>query len=368
MASGIDLKAFMLAFIFCCCAIAQTPATQPNMAASSAPPLEFDIRKSSNLTDAEAQALEEKAKANPDDADSRAELLGYYFLRQNSSRAAIEARRAQVLWMIRNRPADRFTGSPFCEIEPAVDPDGYVAAKDLWKQQVENPSQSAAVLGNAANFVSMQDPKTAEDLLKRAEAVDPGNPQWPQDLAWLHSRLTPSTKPADQSDRARLILAEFEKAYALSKSPEDRFYNLTPLPKAAFACGGNVKAADYAKQLLTQAQSFEGDWNYGNAIHTSNLVLGRVALASGDTDAAKARLLDAGKTPGSPQLDSFGPNMELARELLQKGEKDVVLQYFSLCGKFWKMGGRSSIPGLVPSRPAGFRTSAPTSIIKRRIL
>jgi hypothetical protein len=58
-------------------------------------------------------------------------------------------------------------------------------------------------------------------------------------------------------------------------------------------------------------------------------------------ETAKARLLDAGKTPGSPQLDSFGPNMELAHELLQKGEKDVVLQYFDLCAKFWTMGGAS---------------------------
>lgn len=30
--------------------------------------------------------------------------------------------------------------------------------------------------------------------------------------------------------------------------------------------------------------------------------------------------------------------MTLANALLQKGEKDVVLEYFSLCRAFWKMG------------------------------
>lgn len=30
--------------------------------------------------------------------------------------------------------------------------------------------------------------------------------------------------------------------------------------------------------------------------------------------------------------------MQLARELLEKGEKDAVLEYFNLCEKFWKSG------------------------------
>ena len=52
---------------------------------------------------------------------------------------------------------------------------------------------------------------------------------------------------------------------------------------------------------------------------------------------AKKRLLDAGKTPGSPQLNSFGPNMTLAKEMLEAGEKSAVLEYLQLCEKFWSM-------------------------------
>ena len=37
------------------------------------------------------------------------------------------------------------------------------------------------------------------------------------------------------------------------------------------------------------------------------------------------------------QMNSFGPNMMLAKDLLEKGERDTVLQYFELCRKFWKM-------------------------------
>jgi hypothetical protein len=78
---------------------------------------------------------------------------------------------------------------------------------------------------------------------------------------------------------------------------------------------------------------------YGNAIHDGNSVLGRAALKQGDIKKAARYLLDAGKTQGSPQLNSFGPNMSLAKELLEKGEKNAVLQYFEFCRKFWSMGG-----------------------------
>jgi hypothetical protein len=70
------------------------------------------------------------------------------------------------------------------------------------------------------------------------------------------------------------------------------------------------------------------------------MVLGLLALRSDDVPTAREELLKAGKTPGSPQLNSFGPNMTLASELLQKGERNTVLDYFELCRKFWKMGGQ----------------------------
>jgi class 3 adenylate cyclase len=44
--------------------------------------------------------------------------------------------------------------------------------------------------------------------------------------------------------------------------------------------------------------------------------------------------------PGSPALGSFGPGMMLANDLLQKGERDTVLEFFALCGTFWTSGSQ----------------------------
>ena len=98
------------------------------------------------------------------------------------------------------------------------------------------------------------------------------------------------------------------------------------------------KARTYATEFLQQAEQNKSSWAYGNAINKGNVVLGRIALREGKLEAAKKHLLAAGATKGSPQLDSFGPNMALAKELLEKGEKETVLEYFKLCARFWKSG------------------------------
>jgi hypothetical protein len=58
-------------------------------------------------------------------------------------------------------------------------------------------------------------------------------------------------------------------------------------------------------------------------------------VQEGRLDDAKRCLIEAGKTPGSPQLDSFGPDMGLAQDLLERGERETVLEYLKLCRRFW---------------------------------
>jgi hypothetical protein len=123
--------------------------------------------------------------------------------------------------------------------------------------------------------------------------------------------------------------------------PAKRFYNLTSLARAALRVGQIDQARTSAEELLEAAEARRDDWNYGNAVHHGNLVLGAIALQSGEVAVACERLLAAGRTPGSPQLDSFGPNMELAQELLREGRRDAVCEYLGLCGAFWKMGRES---------------------------
>jgi hypothetical protein len=123
-----------------------------------------------------------------------------------------------------------------------------------------------------------------------------------------------------------------------AKTEIERFYALNRAAKKAFKDGKKDEAGKLATELLKDAESRKKDWNYGNAIQDGNQVLGRIALANGDVEEAKKRLLASGESKGSPQMNSFGPNMQLAKELLEVKEKQVVLDYFDQCGKFWEMG------------------------------
>jgi tetratricopeptide (TPR) repeat protein len=132
-------------------------------------------------------------------------------------------------------------------------------------------------------------------------------------------------------------LDKAKQKLAVAAAGEDRFCALDDVAKESFVAGRIEDARKYATELLTLAPDYESNWNYGNAIQDGNLVLGRIAVREGRLEEAKQYLLAAGKSKGSPQMDSFGPNMSLAKDLLEKGERDSVLQYFELCRKFWTM-------------------------------
>lgn len=110
---------------------------------------------------------------------------------------------------------------------------------------------------------------------------------------------------------------------------------LARLAKAAFAAGDYQRALDYADEALA-ASKHGVFWWTGDAIHQGNLVLGRLAMRKGNLEEAKRALLAAGKAPGTSSLASTGPGMQLAKELLDRGESAAVLQYLEECGSFWE--------------------------------
>ncbi|MDB5350985.1 MAG: hypothetical protein JWN86_2232 [Planctomycetota bacterium] len=104
--------------------------------------------------------------------------------------------------------------------------------------------------------------------------------------------------------------------------------------KAASDAGDTDLATKYASELLAK-NTDKASWNYGNVVYEANEILGLAALKKGDMASAKRYLIAAGRTPGSPQFDSFGPEMTLAQRLLDKGEKETVLEFLDLVAKFW---------------------------------
>lgn len=150
----------------------------------------------------------------------------------------------------------------------------------------------------------------------------------------------PFTADQDQAlrelalERAPGELAAAEQA----KTDEEVFYALPAAAMAAWHLGKIDLAIDLAEKTLSLAPTYAGNWNYGNALNAGHSVLGLCALHSGKTDEAVSQLHQAGSTPGSPQLNSFGPSMQLAKALATQGEFDAALTYLEQCRVFWKSG------------------------------
>lgn len=117
----------------------------------------------------------------------------------------------------------------------------------------------------------------------------------------------------------------------------ERFYSLGDALPIAYKSGDTRKVKALATEYLNLAAIYHCNWNYGNAIHDANRYLGLVSLKAGDADQAAGYLVAAGKSTGSPQLDTFGPELDLANALLDAGKIDAVKTYLKEVKSFWTM-------------------------------
>ena len=293
--------------------------------------------KGSRLTATDATALEAKLKDNPKDTDSRTMLLGYYFGARFSDREMEQSHQQHVLWLVENSPEAKVLGLPYGELDPIRGRQAFQKAKVFWLKHLEVQPKNLAILGHTSKFFSRRNPAKTKELLERAHGIAPKDPEWPQELGQHYAMQMMRLSGDERREAAGEALKQFELAYELSdKLGRDSI--LPRLGKVAFAAGEMEKAKAFAAAMLEPSDDKAEDWNRGNKTHHGNNLLGQIALAAGNIEEAKEHLIKAAKTSGSPQLGSFGPNMQLADELLKAGEKEVVLKCFDLCEKFWDMG------------------------------
>lgn len=74
---------------------------------------------------------------------------------------------------------------------------------------------------------------------------------------------------------------------------------------------------------------------YPDSLHMTHTYRGLVALKTGNVGRAKNELMKSSMIPRSPTLGTFGPNMRLAKNLLENGEVEIVLTFLKSCRRFW---------------------------------
>jgi hypothetical protein len=170
-----------------------------------------------DLTQEQADVLEQRVALNPEDLDTRGQLVTYY---QTSSKVAWEKKvpglRRHALWLIEHHP-EHDIQAPALSLR--FDPDGFAAAKKLWDLHLARPNASSFLVYRAASFFAPHDKPYAEQLILRGMAMDPdsaalqarmppdvGGYEWPTQLSSLYAAavLGSESSPYVMQVRAKL--------------------------------------------------------------------------------------------------------------------------------------------------------------------
>ena len=140
-----------------------------------------------------------------------------------------------------------------------------------------------------------------------------------------------------QGQTAQQALATAEAAQS-ARTKTVAYLHLPYLARLAFVAGDFDKAKRYANEALSEAAQLRQPTVRTAATYGSHQVLGRILLRQQDLAGAKQELSASAETSGTPTERTFGPNMLFARELLQAGEPEAVLDFLEKVKPFWTPG------------------------------
>jgi len=172
----------------------------------------------------------------------------------------------------------------------------------------------------------------AERWLRRAIELAPAEPEW---KAFLVPVLRfQAGRSEDPRERARLLRE------AMGFVPEhDTPTSLTELAKAEFESGDDETARRDAQRAVDGAAELakRNPQQAATLINRGNSVLGRIALARGDVAQARERLRASLQfaAPASINFSVAGPDLSLAEDLVDAGERDAVIEYLEASRQFW---------------------------------
>ena len=196
-------------------------------------------------------------------------------------------------------------------------------------------------------------PRTTEELLQSAKAERPDDQRFPKRLANYYKAQAIAADGQERKKWASKASAEFEIAFRL-----DRLWEKSLLffaMEMALEAGEMVRAKGYANWLLRWGWNSVANarlaWDAGQCIHRGNIVLGKIALHCGDVETAKLHLTEAGRAPWAVSKYQR-PDMTLARNLVELGQRATVIEYLRLCKSIWEDNG-NAIPEWIRSLEEG---------------
>jgi hypothetical protein len=234
-----------------------------------------------------------------------------------------------AIWFVENHPEHPALRGALSMVRGG---DAFHQLQTLWPQQLAAHPRDPAVLGNAAAFYRSFDTVEALRLYEQARGLAPHDGEWMRRIAELHLQ---QARVARDPVQGKLALEAYRD---LLREPSFTSYARGAVSAqaahAALLAGDAAAASELARTILTS----EANPADGYAVHRAHIILGTVALQTGDSAAAVQELGAACNVSKEPALASSGPDMSLANALLRAGRRDAVLGYLHACEAVWASG------------------------------
>ena len=315
------------------------------------------LRAGRQMSPDEADAAEARVEAAANPVGERILLVGFYWSRSCTSDRFAEIWCRHMIGLIRSDASADFLRIPFFA-SPASRSRGTLSTiRDEWLNQIDLHPTSVQVLDNAARFFTHFDPQVAERIFRRACQLDGDEGGW----AFRRSLLLSSQIKGGLTDRnfIRTKITELERTGFEASDEEGRSYLFVELAECAFAAGIDRDAVRLAEISVNAARPPDSSAGFENPRHRANILLGRLAMRSGDCQQAAPYLLDAANICQSPHPEPTGPDAVLAAELLAAGGKRCrrnTLRHVRVIGpkarQCWRDGRTTFVAGRRRTCPA----------------
>lgn len=296
--------------------------------------------------------LESEVLRNPTSELARENLLGA--LSADPERFADPRRFELIEWFLEHNPRNSVCTTPFMRVDPETAPGAYRKLKARWLALVAEAPADPELVRGAAAFVAAESLDEGKRLLKSAIAQKPEDPDLWLDLGRM------SQDPGER-------LAAFEKARDAGETLPNL---LVWIATTSFEAGDYEKAERAATELMelvVEARARYGDkldwperggefWirarvassddeaagelvdaisQHAYRKHWAQTVLGLLACRSDDLERAVAHLRASADVRPEYRLSSYGPSLDLVREVCARGRWDEGLKYLRAWEDDW---------------------------------
>ncbi len=282
----------------------------------------------------EATRIEELVTNKQTLLSPRIVLLSYHSHHRFHSASSGQAYERHLLWIIRNRPDCPISCDEPIHTDECNEGTFYQNARRIWLEHLQLHGDNLTILFHAAKFFIISERNLSEKLLKRCCEIDPSNPLWNRSLGRLYDLDAVKCFDTQGHSAAEKSVLAYQTALQNSTSNVERADLFIKI-----ACA-SIKANDFQTALTaaSQAMIVELPSQVGPfravILHRAKNIMGLAALSSGDIESAKDYLMRSVASIGVLS-GSHVPYTRLARELLVKGERDVVLAFLRECTKLW---------------------------------